>query len=142
MRLPCCTTDLSLLNNFQEKERFIFYCKIMKLALFVLLVAVATTIEIVSADSADPSYYEAMKADVESAMNSLRTSMNERLNALQAAGDSVRASALKTMTDGLTNLQTRLGQFQPTSKTGQMLLDGIKSALKSLESTFNRDFKN
>lgn len=114
----------------------------MKLALFVLLVAVATTIEIVSADSADPSYYEAMKADVESAMNSLRTSMNERLNALQAAGDSVRASALKTMTDGLTNLQTRLGQFQPTSKTGQMLLDGIKSALKSLESTFNRDFKN
>lgn len=39
MRLPCCTADLSLLNNFQEKERFIFYCKIMKLALFVLLVA-------------------------------------------------------------------------------------------------------
>lgn len=111
--------------------------------LFYVLSLATTTIEIVSADSAaDPSYYEAMKADIESAMNRLRTSMNERLNALQAAGESARARTLKAMSEGLAELQTRLGQFQPTSKTGQMLLDGIKSALKSIESTFNNDFKN
>lgn len=83
-----------------------------------------------------------MKSDIESALNGLRTSMNDRLDALQKAGESARASALKTMSDGVAELQKRLESFAPTSKTGQMLLDGIKSTLKSLESTFNRDFKN
>lgn len=102
------------------------------------------TVEIASADSGESgtAYYEAMKTDIESAMNRLRTSMNDRLKALQDAGESARASALKAMSDGVAELQKRLESFAPTSKTGQMLLDGIKSTLKSLESTFNNDFKN
>lgn len=83
-----------------------------------------------------------MKSDIGSALDSLRTSMNERLTALQEAGESARASALKALSDGVVELQKLLESFAPTSKTGQMLLDGIKNTLKSLESTFNKDFKN
>ena len=114
----------------------------MKFAIFIVAsFAVLAVSALDGPEVVTPSVSDAVKEDITNAINQLKTKVSEQIELMKTKGETAKVDTLKRFETEITSFQTRVNDYQPKTKTGQIILGKLREALTSLQNRYESDIK-